>query len=160
MSLSQKARDAAKSAIFRVPVVLLLVLLVGTVGAAADVSISVVVPDVQDPGRSYYADVVVPAFERETGIKVELELRDWGGYMDYLLTRFAAGDAPDVIQIGGEALGTFVRNGLVQPLDRWASEWGELDDFARAAVLDGMVDGRLYILTTRRRLVSPFRPVE
>lgn len=116
---------------------------------AAQGSISVIVPDVQDPGRDYYTNVLVPAFEEETGIEVELTLMAWGGYIDHLVTLFAAGQAPDVLQVGGEALGTFIHNGLVQPIDRWADGWDQLDDFAPTAILDGTVDGKLYTIPYR-----------
>ena len=141
----RKSRNFTGAAFAR----LILLALLALSGVAAGATISVVVPDVQEPGRAYYTDVLVPAFERETGIKVELDLRGWGGYMDHLVTLFAAGEAPDVIQIGGEALGTFVRNGLVQPLGEWVNRWGSLDDFARAAILDGTVDGKLYTIPYR-----------
>ena len=149
MSFVMKVRTQKSFAPWAVTAVLVLLVAAVTAGAASEVSISVIVPDVQDPGRAYYTDVLVPAFERETGIKVDLHLREWGGYLDYLLTLFAAGEAPDVVQIGGEALGTFVRSGLVQPLDTWADRWGELDDFAGAAILDGTVEGRLYTIPYR-----------
>ena len=61
----------------------------------------------------------------------------------------AAGQAPDVSQLGGADLGTFVLNGLIRPLNEWTDAWDDLNDFSAAAVADGMVDGKLYSIAYR-----------
>ncbi|HEX6971867.1 MAG TPA: extracellular solute-binding protein [Limnochordia bacterium] len=122
---------------------------VGSGWAQAATTISVMVPDVQEAGRAYYTDTLVPAFESETGIEVDLQLTTWGGYMDRLMTLFVAGEAPDVVQVGGEALGTLIGNGVLQPLDPWARGWRGLNDFPRTALIDGTVEGRLYTIPYR-----------
>lgn len=117
--------------------------------ALARTSITVMIPDAQLPGQEHYQKVVVPAFEKQTGIKVDLLITSWDGYVDQLITLFAGGQAPDVIQVGGEYLGSFVGDGLIQPLNRWTDKWDALDDFPKAAIVDGTVNGKLYTVPYR-----------
>lgn len=144
---SRKLRVARYGLRFRVAVALLLCLV--CTGIATAQRITVMVPDVQDAARSYYTDVLVPAFEQETGIEVELILMSWAGFIDQFVALHAAGQAPDVAQLGGADLGTFVLNGLIRPLNEWTDGWEGLSDFSPAAVADGMVDGKLYSIAYR-----------
>ena len=106
------------------------------------------VPDARR-GKTLLYDVLVPAFEQETGIEVELILMSWAGFIDQFVALHAAGQAPDVAQLGGADLGTFVLNGLIRPLNEWTDGWDGLSDFSPAAVADGMVDGKLYSIAYR-----------
>ncbi len=124
-------------------------LLVASPVAWAQEKITVIVPDVQPAGQEYYKNVVVPAFEKETGIQVDLQLTSWGGYVEKLKTMVAGGLAPDVIQVGGESVGSFVMDGLIRPLNTWTDRWPALNDFPKPALLDGTVNGRLYTVPYR-----------
>lgn len=54
--------------------------------------------------------------ERNPGIKIQLEAVSGGDYYTRLLTQLASGQPPDVVHLGDDAMGGFVRRGCLQPL--------------------------------------------
>jgi len=54
--------------------------------------------------------------ERHPGLKIQLEAVSGGDYYTRLLTQLASGQPPDVVHLGDDAMGGFVRRGCLQPL--------------------------------------------
>lgn len=82
------------------------------------------------------------------GVKVQLESvpQDYGSK---LLTQFAAGTAPDIIQVGDGDVAKFSAQGVLEPLDPFISGDNPLDmSVFYPAVADiGKVNGKYYLLT-------------
>lgn len=92
-------------------------------------------------------DVIVPRFEEETGVEVEVTFTDWGDLSTRLSAAFAAGTAPDVFGHGPAAIADYSVNDRVEPLDDYLAELdpAELEDIA-AALPGGQVDGVQYLI--------------
>jgi multiple sugar transport system substrate-binding protein len=71
------------------------------------------------------------------------------GYGDKLLTQFAAGTAPDVIQVGDGDVAKFISQGQLEPLDPYINGDNPLDMnvFFPAVAAIGQVNGETYLLT-------------
>ena len=121
-----------------------------SVGTCADTSITVMTPEAENPqAAEWYQKVLKPAFEKATGIKVDIQLADWNTYLSKVPVLFASGRAPDVFTVGGELLGSYVRAGMVRPLNQWADQWEGLADYPPPALMDGTIDGKLYTIPYR-----------
>ena len=118
-------------------------------GIATAQRITVMVPDVQDAARPYYTDVLVPAFERETGIEVELILMLWAGFIDQFVALHAAGQAPGRGSTRRRRSRYLRTQRAYPPAQRMDRRLGRSGDFSPAAVADGMVDGKLYSIAYR-----------
>lgn len=95
----------------------------------------------QQSGVDYMENVLIPRFEAENpGVKVNMTIIGWG--IDNFMTRYLGGNPPDVLQIGGDRVGTYVE--MLEPIDRYVQDWPDLSDFP-GVLLDGAtVNGRLY----------------
>ncbi len=94
-------------------------------------------------------NTAIKAFEAKyPGVKVQLESVPQG-YGDKLLTQFAAGTAPDVIQVGDGDVAKFSTQGVLEPLDPFISGDNPLDMsvFFPAVADIGKVGGKYYLLT-------------
>ncbi|MCS5720216.1 ABC transporter substrate-binding protein [Herbiconiux sp. CPCC 205763] len=90
---------------------------------------------------------IVPAFEKETGAKVEVTYVDWGDISTKLNAAFAAGTAPDVFGHGPAATADFVANDRLTPLTDYVAELSDADQQDMAAALPGgQVDGVQYLM--------------
>mgnify|MGYP000979713949 FL=1 len=117
---------------------------------SAKVTLTVMTPESENPAAiDWYNKVLKPAFEKETGIALNLQITDWNTYLQKLPVLFAGGRGPDVFVAGGELLGTYVKARMVQPLDKWTDHWAGLQDYPKAALLDGTIGGQLYTVPYR-----------
>ncbi|GAE93436.1 rhamnose oligosaccharide ABC transport system [Gracilibacillus boraciitolerans JCM 21714] len=84
--------------------------------------------------------------EQNPHVTIEAEYSGFDGYFDKLNTQLAAGNAPDVIQFGGN-LNDFVLRDVILPLDDYAGN--ELDTSLHSqSMLDSATfDGKLYGVT-------------
>lgn len=92
---------------------------------------------------------IIERFEAENpGITVELESVEGRDYYGRLLTAVAAGDAPDILQIGEDALPQFVERNALVPLDRFVFGAYPLDtDMYLPGLLEaGQWQDRQYLL--------------
>ena len=92
---------------------------------------------------------IISRFEAEhPNITVQLEPVSGSDYYARLLTQIAAGDAPDIMNIGDDAVPRFVEAGAFLPLDDFiASDDSFSTDIYLTGLLDpGMYDGTLYFL--------------
>lgn len=119
--------------------------------ARAETTITVLTPEAENPQAiDWYQKVLKPAFEKATGIKLDLQVtQGWTGYQDKLAVLFASGKAPDVFTVPGEQLGSYAQSKMVLPLDQWVSAWKERDDFPSAAWSDVTIDGKIYAVPYR-----------
>lgn len=119
-------------------------------GEAAKVKIRAHIVDYNEEGRQYYQNVVVPQFQAEhPDVEVELEFSGWSEHVEKLSTWFAAGVAPDAIQIGAEDLGYVVEGQIALPLDRYVAGWAPLKDFPQPVLVDGQAAGHQYTVAFR-----------
>ncbi|MBE3576321.1 MAG: sugar ABC transporter substrate-binding protein [Limnochordales bacterium] len=118
--------------------------------AAGKVTLTVMTPEAENPTAiDWYTKVLKPAFEKETGITLNIQITDWNSYLQKIPVLFAGGRGPDVFVVGGELLGTYVNARMVQPLNKWADDWPGLQDYPKPALLDGTIDGNLYTIPYR-----------
>jgi len=110
--------------------------------AAAQVTLEVGIAETwQQSGLDYLENVLIPAFEAANpGVKVTLTIIGWS--IDNYVTRYIAGAAPDVLQIGGDRVGTYVN--YIEPLDNYAQGWDDLSDFPAPLLEGARVNGKLY----------------
>lgn len=110
-------------------------------------SLTVWFPGNSEAEMALVNDTIVPAFEEESGIDVEVTYIDWGDLGPKLNAAFAAGTAPDVIGHGVAAAADLAANGRVLDLSTYL---GELDADAQedmsAALPGGEVDGTPYMV--------------
>ena len=88
---------------------------------------------------------LVPEFERETGIRVEIQQIPWTAAHEKLLTAFAAEALPDVCQLGNTWLPEFAALGVLEPLQPFvdASDVIDPDDFFPGIWQTSVIDGEL-----------------
>lgn len=104
----------------------------------------------EQAGLDHYTNVVIPAFQaRYPNVEVDFQLCGWG--IDAIVTRYIGGKAPDVYQLGGDNLGSYLQ--MIMPLDRFVQGWEDLKDFPKG-MLDGLsLNGKLlaipFSMTTR-----------
>jgi multiple sugar transport system substrate-binding protein len=90
---------------------------------------------------------IVPAFEKETGKKVEVTFVDWADLSPKLNAAFAAGTAPDVFGHGPAAVADFVVNDRVEALTGFVSSLSAQDTTDLATALPGgQVKGVQYLI--------------
>ncbi|KAF1705425.1 ABC transporter substrate-binding protein [Pseudoxanthomonas kaohsiungensis] len=88
---------------------------------------------------------LIPEFERETGIDVEIQQIPWTAAHEKLLTAFAAQGLPDVCQLGNTWLPEFAALGVLEPLQPFvdASSVVDPDDFFPGIWDTSVIDGQL-----------------
>lgn len=65
---------------------------------------------------------IVRQFERETGLRVKMQIIPWATYYDKLTLSLAYGGAPDVFICHANRLAEFARYGVMRPLDDLVAE--------------------------------------
>lgn len=110
-------------------------------------SLTVWFPGTNAAEISLVTETLVPAFEEETGVEVEVTFLDYGDMSTKLNAAFAAGNAPDIFGHGPAAIADFVVNERVEPLDDFVASMPESDrqDLADAFT-GGQVDGTQYLV--------------
>lgn len=90
---------------------------------------------------------IVPAFEEETGVEVDVTFADYSDLSTKLNAAFAGGTAPDIFGHGPAAIADFVVNDRVEPLTDYVAELSAEDreDIA-TALPGGQVDGVQYLV--------------
>ena len=104
-------------------------------------------PGNSEPEIDLVTDTLVPRFEKENDVDVEVTFVDWGDLSPKLNAAFAAGTAPDVFGHGPAAAADFVANDRVLPLDDYVAQLPQADqDDLAASLLGGQVEGTQYLL--------------
>jgi multiple sugar transport system substrate-binding protein len=94
-------------------------------------------------------NTIIQAFEAANpDIQVQLEPVGSGDYYARILTQIAAGDPPDLLQIGDDAVPMFVDRGAFVPLDDFISGEYPLDTgiYLPGMLEPGQIDGTQYLL--------------
>lgn len=106
--------------------------------ASAQVTLSVGIAD--EAYMDVYLNVFGPEFERRNpGVNVEFQMIGWT--VDNYVVRYIGGSAPDVFQVGGDKLGSYLS--MVTPLDRYTQGWNVLDDMVPGLVNAARLNGQL-----------------
>lgn len=91
---------------------------------------------------------LLPEFQRShPGLRVTVQQIPWSAAHEKLLTAYAGGNLPDVVQLGSTWIAEFVAIGALQALDELQSAAGlPLDDYYPATLEANRLDGKLYAL--------------
>lgn len=90
---------------------------------------------------------VIEMFEKENpNIKITAEYSGMDGYFDKLNTQIAAGNAPDLIQMGGNIKEYVDRNALLD-LQPYVGSVIKLEDFDQSLIDEAKYDGKYYGVT-------------
>lgn len=84
--------------------------------------------------------------EKNPDVKITAEYSGFDGYFDKLTTQFAAGNAPDIIQYGGN-LNDFIARGVVLPLDDYVGNELDLSKHSESMIEAATFDGKFYGVT-------------
>lgn len=103
-----------------------------------------------DSGRALapHRDLIA-RFQRATpGLDVRLEAVSGGDFYTRLLTQYASGGAPDVVQLGDDAVAWFVSRGALLPLDAMLAGPPPLktSDYLPGVLAPGQWNGHQYLL--------------
>lgn len=99
-----------------------------------------------NPTRTKMTQEAVKLFEeKHPDIKVVMEYSSWDSYWQKLATQTAGGGAPDVMQMDGSQLMTYISKGQLMDL---STVGVDSSDLSEETVQLGMVDGKLYGLAT------------
>lgn len=97
-----------------------------------------------DMGYAYLMSEVVPRFEAEHGVKVDVVRVTWGTRMDRLVTATAGGVPPDIFMSGAEQVPELVEAGFLHPIDAYLEGWSDIGDFYPPALGSSTYQGRRY----------------
>jgi multiple sugar transport system substrate-binding protein len=81
---------------------------------------------------------------KNPGTSITGEFLGWGDYWPRLATQVAGRNAPDVIQMDYRYIVEYARRGALAPLESYMPSKLNLDDFDKAQIEGGSVDGHLY----------------
>jgi len=95
-------------------------------------------------GARDFIKTVVPMFERETGIKVEVEFTSWGEGWTKLMAAVASGEGPDVTQVGTTWVGALQATGAFKDLTGYVQYFGGPTRFLGGPWKTRGYDGRMY----------------
>jgi multiple sugar transport system substrate-binding protein len=98
-------------------------------------------------GLSPHQNIIAAYEAQNPGVLVQLEAVAGQDYYTRLLTQIAADRAPDIMQIGDDAVPSFVEKGAFLPLDECLASVGfDTGVYLPGLLEPGMVDGQLYLL--------------
>jgi len=88
---------------------------------------------------------LIPGFERESGIRVQVQQIPWTAAHEKLLTAYAADALPDLCQLGNTWIPEFAQLGALEPLQAYvdASAVVDPDDYFPGVWDTSVVEGRL-----------------
>ena len=98
----------------------------------------------EEPGFNEWWRGLIDEFQ---GMHPDVEIRmhqiTFGGYVDQLTIRFAAGNPPDIVHLPARNFPQFAAEGWLQPLDAWLAE-SDIPDTWTPLQTDMMWDGQTY----------------
>ena len=106
-------------------------LLVASSAAMAEASTTVTMWTFLDPyggssGREVALKQMMDSFEAETGIKVVVEPQTWSTMSAKFMTAAASGEAPDIIWVNVDDMGTAIKQGVLEPFENlFMKDWDE-----------------------------------
>lgn len=89
---------------------------------------------------------IIDDFEKESGVKVDLQSIPWSASHDKLLTAVASGDGPDVVQMGTTWMAEFVDAGALKDISSYIDSEDTLksDNFFDGSVTTTKFDDKYY----------------
>lgn len=100
-----------------------------------------------DSNRAKVTEEALQIFmDKNPGITVKTEYQDSGPYQDKLATRFAGGNAPDVMAMPNRSLLEYAQRGVLADLNEH-SEFST-ENIPESVLSRGQVDGKLYGIST------------
>lgn len=98
--------------------------------------------------RAQMTQEMIDTFEaRNPGIRVEIDYADFGAYFDKLATSVAAGDAPDIMTMGGAYHSEYAGRGALLDLAQ-VGDTLRTDAIADDLLAHGTIDGSLHAIPT------------
>jgi multiple sugar transport system substrate-binding protein len=98
-------------------------------------------------GLNPHQQIIQNYEDANAGVIAQLEAVAGRDYYARLLTQLAAGAAPDIMQVGDDAVPSFVDNGAFLPLDQCLQESGfDPSIYLPGLLAPGQVDGQQYLL--------------
>lgn len=94
-------------------------------------------------------DEIVPAFEEQHSVNVEVEFVDWGDLSTRLSTAFAGGTTPDIFGHGNAAAASYAANDRVIALDGYLEQLTEEEVADLTFLEEGVVEGEHIIMPLR-----------
>ncbi len=111
--------------------------------AAQQVTLHVLLPGGDQPGsQKSIKDLVQPFEKAHPNIKVQFEAVGWDSAYQKITTSLLAGDAPDVIYIGGRWIAPFSQLGGLLPLDSYVDQ-AKRDSFPSGVLKGNEFKGKL-----------------
>lgn len=116
----------------------------GAKGAAGKEPLSMLLLGANQDAISYVNNTVLPKFQSQTGIKVQLITSDWGSAFQKVVTEAASNSLPDVVHIGGIWTAPLAsKNVMLDITDRFDS-WSDKAQFRSAGVASASYKDHLY----------------
>ena len=79
-------------------------------------------------------------------VKIDLQKIAGGEFYTKLLLALDAGDAPDVIHVGGDRIGELAAAGYIEPLDAYVAEWPDWEQYPQAIKDCVTYDGKIWAI--------------
>jgi len=113
-----------------------------TEASAEPVTLQIYLLDYADPTKAWLEDEVKPAFEAEhPGVTVEYIWGSWGTYSETISGFLAAGEGPDIINLGSEHNGLW--GSQMAELNDSLGKWDEISNFIPGTLQNASWDGQL-----------------
>lgn len=93
---------------------------------------------------SYLNTKALPAFQAQTGTKVELQTSDWGSAFQKVITGAASNSLADVLNIGGIWTAALAEKNVLLDISSRLNAWADKSQFREASLLDSSYKGKNY----------------
>lgn len=130
-------------------------MLVANVGLCAEkVTIEFWLTDYNPDTKVLFEKKLIPIFEeKHPNIELQMVEISWDHFDEKMMTAFAGGVAPDIVQPGAEYAWLMAKKRLGRPIDDYVEKWAPKDDFYKASwgtvVEKGHVYGVPYLTSPR-----------
>jgi len=126
-----------------------------SIAKAEVVEIKWIFPGTSDTERDY-ANRITQDFNAEyvDQIHLSVEFIGWPHIMEKVLAMCSAGNAPDIMWGSVSHMRDLQSMGLIIPVDKWAKDYPELDQFYPYLLEQLKVEGKLYSLPTMNESVT------
>src|SRR5690554_2973714 len=92
--------------------------LLGSSALAQNITLDMPSWQATEPGTSDWFNALIDEFERQNpGVTIDFSHEPFAGYNDKMVTRFAAGDTPDILHLPAANFMIYAQEGWLAPLD-------------------------------------------
>lgn len=129
-------KDRLRS-LFAGALILLLSMFLAATTSAKTLQVALAISEI----KPFYEQVIRPQFVAlHPDVDVEFQYLGWG--VDKFVTAYAGGNPPDVLQIGGDKLGSYL--GMISSLNPFVKNWKGLTEIPPPILESANVDNELY----------------